>query len=41
MALSDLAGDIDRLVETHGVASLIEQLVARLGIEAIRAEVKR
>ena len=41
MALSDLAGDIDRLVETHGVASLIEQLVARLGIETVRAEVKR
>ena len=41
MPLSDLAGDIDRLVETHGVASVIEQLVGRLGIDAIRAEVKR
>ena len=41
MAESDLTGDIDRLVETHGVASVIEQLVARLGIDAIRAEVKR
>jgi hypothetical protein len=41
MPVSDLAGDIDRLVETHGVASVIEQLVARLGIDAIRAEVKR
>lgn len=41
MPLSDLAGDIDRLVETHGVGSVIEQLVARLGIDAIRAEVKR
>ena len=41
MPVSDLAGDIDRLVETHGVASVIEQLVARLGIDAIRTEVKR
>jgi hypothetical protein len=41
MALSDLGSDIDRLVETHGIASLIEQLVARLGIDAVRAEVKR
>lgn len=39
--MSDLTGDIDRLVETHGVASVIEQLVARLGIDAIRTEVKR
>ncbi len=41
MPLSDLTTDIDRLVETHGVAPVIEQLVARLGIDAIRAEVKR
>ena len=41
MPLSDLGNDIDRLVETHGVASVIEQLVARLGIDAVRAEVKR
>ena len=41
MALNDLAIDIDRLVETHGIAPVIEQLVARLGIDAIRAEVKR
>ncbi|MEJ0067793.1 MAG: hypothetical protein WDO24_02575 [Pseudomonadota bacterium] len=41
MPLSDLAADIDRLVETHGVGPMIEQLVARLGIDAIRAEVKR
>jgi hypothetical protein len=41
MPESDLTGDIDRLVETHGIASVIEQLVARLGIDAIRAEVKR
>jgi hypothetical protein len=41
MPLSDLAADIDRLVETHGIAPVIEQLVARLGIDAIRAEVKR
>ena len=38
---SDLATDIDRLVETHGIASVVEQLVARLGIDAVRAEVKR
>jgi len=36
-----LSTDIDRLVETHGVAPVIEQLVARIGIDAIRAEVKR
>jgi hypothetical protein len=41
MPLSDLAADIDRLVETHGISPVIEQLVARLGIDAIRAEVKR
>jgi hypothetical protein len=41
LPVSDLTGDIDRLVETHGVASVIEQLVARLGIDAIREEVKR
>jgi hypothetical protein len=41
MPLSDLTADIDRLVETHGIASVIEQLVARLGIDVIRAEVKR
>jgi hypothetical protein len=41
MALSRLATDIDRLVDTHGAASLIEQLVARIGIDAIRAEVRR
>ncbi len=41
MPLSDLTSDIDRLVETHGIASVIEQLVARLGIDAVRAEVKR
>lgn len=41
MPLSSLTNDIDRLVETHGVAPLIEQLVARIGIDAIRAEVKR
>lgn len=41
MPLSDLTTDIDRLVETHGIASVIEQLVARIGIDAIRAEVKR
>jgi hypothetical protein len=41
MPLSDLAADIDRLVDTHGIAPVIEQLVARLGIDAIRAEVKR
>jgi hypothetical protein len=36
-----LSSDIDRLVETHGIAPLIEQLVARIGIDAVRAEVKR
>jgi len=41
MPLSDLATDIDRLVDTHGIASVIEQLVARLGIDAVRGEVKR
>jgi hypothetical protein len=41
MPLSDLAVDIDRLVETHGVGPMIEQLVARLGIDTIRAEIKR
>lgn len=41
MSGGDLASDIDRLVETHGLTSVIEQLVARLGIDAIRAEVKR
>ncbi len=41
MPETDLTADIDRLVDTHGVASVIEQLVARLGIDAIRAEVKR
>jgi hypothetical protein len=41
MAANDLGSDIDRMVETHGVASVVEQLVARFGIEAVRAEVKR
>src|SRR5581483_9736481 len=41
MALSDLATDIDRLIETHGIGPLIEQLVARIGLDAVRAEVKR
>jgi hypothetical protein len=36
-----LSTDIDRLVEIHGIAPLIEQLVARIGIDAVRAEVKR
>ncbi|HUA54257.1 MAG TPA: hypothetical protein VMB81_18925 [Candidatus Sulfotelmatobacter sp.] len=41
MAVSDLTSEVDRLVDTHGIASVIEQLVARLGIDAVRAEVKR
>jgi hypothetical protein len=41
MPLSELATVIDSLVETHGIAPVIEQLVARLGIDEVRAEVKR
>lgn len=41
MAASDLTSEVDRLIDTHGIASVIEQLVARLGIDAVRAEVKR
>ena len=41
MASIDLGGDLDTVVETLGVASVVEQLVARFGIDAVRAEVKR